>query len=80
MSFARDANVPGIVGRCGGYATCGTCHMYASPSNPDSPARIPEEEADIIRGCGNVLRPESRLTCQIEVDPSSADLEFRVPE
>lgn len=80
MSFARDANIPGIVGRCGGFATCGTCHMYASKSNSGSLIQTPEEEADVILGMGEDLRPESRLTCQISVDPNSADLEFRVPE
>ncbi|MBO3723792.1 hypothetical protein J5X07_01880 [Actinomyces bowdenii] len=31
IAFARDANIPGILGRCGGgFATCGTCHMSLS--------------------------------------------------
>lgn len=80
MSFARDANIPGIIGRCGGYATCGTCHMYASKSNPNSLSQTPEEEADVILGLESELRPESRLTCQINVDLNSADLDFEVPE
>lgn len=79
MSFARDANVRSVIGRCGGYATCGTCHMYASAENPNSIRQTPSEESDVIAGMGEELRPSSRLTCQIHVTPNSPDLEFDVP-
>ena len=80
MSYARDAGVPGILGRCGGYATCGTCHLYALPTNESALPRTPEDEADLLAGMGHEVRPESRLSCQIEVTPGGASLAFHVPE
>lgn len=80
MTFARDAAVPGVLGRCGGFATCGTCHMYVEEQDPGTTVSTPEEEADVIAGIGAELRSESRLTCQIVISPGSPGLSLRAPE
>ncbi|MGY8712257.1 MAG: 2Fe-2S iron-sulfur cluster-binding protein, partial [Verrucomicrobiia bacterium] len=31
MEIARDNNVDGILGACGGCCSCGTCHVRVHP-------------------------------------------------
>jgi 2Fe-2S ferredoxin len=69
---AVQADVPGVVGECGGACSCATCHVYideawiARVGSPSDAERSLLEFADPPAGAN------SRLTCQVK---SSAELD-----
>ncbi|MDB5971002.1 MAG: (2Fe-2S)-binding protein [Hydrocarboniphaga sp.] len=78
MQVAVDNMVPGIVGDCGGCCSCATCHGYVAP---EWAAKLPakqEDEEMMLEGALNV-RPTSRLTCQINVNPDVDGLVVELP-
>lgn len=67
MEIGRDANVPGIIGDCGGFMACATCHVYVDAAWREKLAPPEGEEKEILDMTENA-KPESRLGCQIWVD------------
>ncbi len=66
MEVAVDNNIAGIVAECGGACACATCHTYIAEAWLDRlPAMDDMEDAML----DSVLdrRPNSRLSCQIEI-------------
>ncbi len=66
MEVAVDNNIAGIVAECGGACACATCHAYIDEAWLDRlPAMDDMEDAML----DSVLdrRPNSRLSCQIEI-------------
>jgi 2Fe-2S ferredoxin len=64
MIALRDAGLP-VEGTCGGYASCGSCHIYVSQEWRD---RLPAPEAmevDMIALLDESNPDSSRLSCQI---------------
>jgi ferredoxin, 2Fe-2S len=77
---AVDNLVPGIIGDCGGYATCGTCHVVV-----DEPfrARLPtpsEDEEIMLEGLLTPVTAGSRLACQITMADDLDGITVHVPE
>ena len=66
MRVLRDADLD-IAGTCGGMASCGSCHVYVLEGGAALPAPG-EDEADMLAALADVVevRPESRLSCQID--------------
>ena len=66
MEGGIEYDVPGIVAECGGACACATCHAYVEDSWL---ARLPEMDdmEDAMLDAAYERRPNSRLTCQIEV-------------
>ena len=79
MQNALDNLVPGIVGDCGGCCACATCHGYVDPAWLDRLAPQTEEEKALLDGALDV-QPNSRLTCQIKVEPRFEGLIVRLPK
>jgi 2Fe-2S ferredoxin len=80
MATAVQNNVPGIEGECGGCLSCATCHVYVAPAWT---GRLPAMEADedaLLEGVTAERRPESRLSCQIVLEPELDGLEVLIPE
>ena len=72
--------VDGIVGECGGYAICATCHVYVDEAWE---ARLPEPddvEHDVLDDTVAPREATSRLSCQIEVSDALDGLRVRVPD
>jgi len=68
MEIIRDAGLP-IKAECGGSCVCATCHVIV---NTDWFAKLPgknEEEIDMLDLALEVF-DHSRLSCQIEFEPS----------
>lgn len=66
MDGSLRANLPGIIGECGGMATCGTCHVLVGQPWRDhlvEPEYEEEELLEFLEGS----EPGSRLACQIVV-------------
>ncbi len=78
MQAAMDNLVPGIVAECGGFASCATCHGYVEEAwLKKLPPPDASEEGMI--SCAFHVRPNSRLTCQIQVTPALEGMVVRLP-
>ncbi|AKS33772.1 2Fe-2S iron-sulfur cluster-binding protein [Mycolicibacterium goodii] len=77
---ALDNLVPGIIGECGGYATCGTCHGYVDDSFLPKLAPPSEDEEFMLEGLLAPVTANSRLTCQLIMSPSLEGITIRLPE
>ncbi len=60
----KGAGVDEILGLCGGFASCGTCHVHVAEAWLDrlQPMRADEEE---LLGFSDWRQANSRLACQI---------------
>ena len=79
MEGAVRNNVPGIDGDCGGACACATCHVYVEGEwlgklDPQS-----DMELSMLEFAEGV-RPNSRLGCQIKLEPSLDGLTVELPE
>ncbi len=71
MEVIRDAGVEEMIGLCGGFANCGTCHCYVDESwfARTGKGADPEGEEVMLEGLIEARR-NSRLACQIILDES----------
>lgn len=79
MQVALANNVPGIDADCGGQCACGTCHVFIQePWFQAFPSAKPEELAmlNFAEGSG----PQSRLSCQLKLDPSHDGMIVNLPK
>ena len=67
----KAAGIDEILGLCGGFASCGTCHVHIAESWL---GRLPAMRADEdeLLGFSDWRQPNSRLSCQI---PLTDDLD-----
>lgn len=78
MKAALANEVPGIVGECGGSATCGTCHVYLD-RGAELFAPPSGDEEDMLEWTAAVRADNSRLSCQLVPTEEGAELVVRVP-
>jgi 2Fe-2S ferredoxin len=79
MRTAIENDVVGIVAECGGAAACATCHVYVDPGLLGRFPRPSEIEDDMLEGTAAERRPESRLSCQLNLPPGLEELVVRIP-
>ena len=78
MENAIRNGVPGIEAECGGACACATCHVYVAEEwRPQTGSPEPMEE-DMLDFAYD-LRPNSRLSCQIQVTDELDGLVVTVP-
>ena len=77
MEGAIDNDVAGIVAECGGACACATCHSYIGEAWLPKLKPIDDME-DAMLDSARERRPNSRLTCQIEVTDELDGLEVFV--
>jgi 2Fe-2S ferredoxin len=51
---------------CGGSCVCSTCHVYVDPDWLDKLSPPIENETDTLEYEGEGIKPNSRLSCQIQ--------------
>jgi len=78
MEAAMLNNVPGIVAECGGGCSCATCHVYVSSEWIDRLPPAAPEEVDLVEFLDGA-QPNSRLSCQIELDANLDGLTVETP-
>lgn len=80
MHTAVGHNVTGIEADCGGMVTCATCHVYVrEPFASRLPAPA-EDELAMLEFTAAPRRPNSRLSCQIELSAALDGLTVDLPE
>lgn len=67
MQAATAANVPGIEADCGGLLTCATCHVYVREPFASRLPPASDDERGMLEFTASERRPNSRLSCQIEL-------------
>jgi ferredoxin, 2Fe-2S len=79
MAAAVSANVPGVIGECGGSLSCATCHVYVDPAWAMATGQ-PETFEDSMLDVTEADRTEtSRLSCQIKMTAELDGIVLRVP-
>jgi 2Fe-2S ferredoxin len=66
MEIARQNDVDGIVGACGGVCSCATCHVRVTSEWIERVGRPGEDEQDLLE-LEKRADERSRLSCQIEM-------------
>jgi len=80
MLAALTHGVDGIVAECGGNAVCATCHVYVDEAWTGKLPPVSDDEDALLDGTAAERRPNSRLSCQIPVQPVLAGLVIRIPD
>jgi ferredoxin, 2Fe-2S len=78
MRAALRNQVRGIVGECGGAATCGTCHVYLDHSTEQF-APPSGDEDEMLEWTAAPRAENSRLSCQLVPTEEGTHLVVRVP-
>ena len=69
MATAVKNGVPGIIGECGGNASCATCHVFVRNEFMSLVGSPNDMEEDLLEMGVDDRRETSRLSCQIMVSP-----------
>ncbi len=77
MELARANGIAGITADCGGACACATCHCYLSDEWREL-VGPPDDVEEMTLDMAPNLRPESRLTCQIQLRPELDGLRLTV--
>ncbi|CCE00960.1 2Fe-2S iron-sulfur cluster-binding protein [Bradyrhizobium sp. STM 3809] len=80
MLAALTHGVDGIVAECGGNAVCATCHVYVDDAWAAKLDPVSDDEDALLDGTAAERLPNSRLSCQVKVQPSLAGLVVRIPD
>ena len=79
MATAVKNGVPGIVGECGGNASCATCHVWVREEFAHLVGEPDDTEEDLLDMGVTDRRTGSRLSCQIPVSPELDGLTVDIP-
>ena len=80
MLAALTHGVDGIVAECGGNAVCATCHVYVDDAWTSKLEPVSDDEDALLDVTAAERRPNSRLSCQIKVQPALAGLVVSIPD
>jgi ferredoxin, 2Fe-2S len=79
MATAVKSGVPGIIGECGGNASCATCHVWVREEFASLVGEPNDIEDDLLDLGVSERRSSSRLSCQIRVTEDLDGLTVDVP-
>lgn len=79
MEAAVDNGIVGMVAECGGACACATCHSYIDEEWLE---RLPamDDMEDAMLDAAAERRPNSRLSCQLEVNDAMDGLTVTVAD
>jgi 2Fe-2S ferredoxin len=80
MQAATRHGLDRILAECGGNAMCATCHVYVDESWLARLPAMADDEDALLDGTAAERRPNSRLSCQINITPELDGLVLRLPE
>jgi len=79
MRAATAAGIDAIAADCGGLLSCATCHVYV---DSEWAARLPppsHDEVSMLEMTAAPREANSRLSCQIELQPALDGVSLRLP-
>lgn len=79
MLTAVAHSVPGIVAECGGAAMCATCHVYIADASRSLVPPVSEVENEMLESAASGRRENSRLSCQLVMQPGVDEIIVHVP-
>lgn len=79
MHVATHNDLPGILGRCGGFCNCGTCHVYVDDAWAGLVGEPSIDEDAMLDDCAAERKSGSRLSCQIVLTDALDGLVVDVP-
>lgn len=79
MMAAVFEGIDGIEGMCGGCLSCASCHVYVDPAWLDKLDPPSEDELTMLEQTSSERRPNSRLSCQIEMSDALAGIVVTMP-
>ena len=79
MRGAVINSVDGIVGRCGGGAMCGTCHVYVDEGTQVPLPSMHAVEDELLYDTAAERKSNSRLSCQLPVTDAIDGLVVNLP-
>jgi ferredoxin, 2Fe-2S len=77
---ALDEGIPGIEGECGGQLNCATCHVYVSDEWLRVMPDMDELEDAMLDATASPRTANSRLSCQLRVQPEWDGCVVDIPE
>jgi len=80
MFGATRNGVDGIVGECGGFCNCATCHVYIGQPWLAQLPPLSEQEDEMLEGTVSDRKPGSRLGCQITITEALDGMVVHTPE
>jgi 2Fe-2S ferredoxin len=80
MQAAVTGNIDGIDADCGGLMTCATCHVYVREPHVSQLPPPSEDESGMLDFTAVPRRPNSRLSCQIQLTQELDGLAVDLPE
>ena len=78
MEVAKANNIDGIYADCGGGCACATCHVYVDPEWKEIVGEPDDIESSTLDLATDVLKPNSRLSCQVVLRPELDGLRVTV--
>ena len=78
MELAKANGVDGVFGDCGGGCACATCHVYVEGQWFDKVGEPDDIEFSMLDMVSDVQKPNSRLGCQIKMNPDLDGIEVTV--
>ena len=79
MATAVRNGVPGIIGECGGNASCATCHVWVREEYRQAVGPARDLEDDLLDLGVSERRDGSRLSCQVELSDHLDGLTVDIP-
>ena len=79
MEAAVKHNVEGIAADCGGLLTCATCHVYVREPFAGQLPPPGADELGMLEFAAAERRPNSRLSCQVELTAALDGLTVDLP-
>ena len=79
MEAAIKNSIPGIDADCGGACACATCHVYVYEAFLDKTGAAVVMELSML-DFAEIVKPNSRLSCQISVSDDLDGLKVITPE
>jgi 2Fe-2S ferredoxin len=80
MRTALNADIPGIVGECGGSMMCATCHVYVREPWASMLPAMTATEHEMLTMTTSERKPSSRLSCQIVLSAALDGITVDLPE
>jgi len=80
METAIENDIEGIVAECGGSMMCATCHVYVDEAFASKLPEREEAETEMLECAATECKPNSRLSCQVEITPELEGMIIHLPE